>query len=64
LAYAGWQFVASEKEYNTVLFGSFKAWYLEIIIPIGFFMIGLRLLLQFIELVLGKEPVNCRELSL
>lgn len=51
LMYASWLFVVSEKEYDTVLFsnslvGDVSAWYLEIIIPIGFAMTGLRFVLN------------------
>ena len=48
LCRSGYQFVASEKEFETVLFGSIKAWYFELIIPLGFFMIGIRFLLRFL----------------
>lgn len=46
---AGIVFVASEKEAGTILFERVPAWYLQIIIPIGFGMIGFRFLLKILE---------------
>lgn len=55
LVRAGYQFVASEFQFETLLFGSIKAWYFEIIIPIGFALIGIRLLLNNLHLILPQD---------
>lgn len=54
LARAGYKFVAYEKAAGTVLFktdwlGDVPAWIFQIIIPVGFGLIGLRFLLKFLE---------------
>ncbi|MBN2382872.1 TRAP transporter small permease [bacterium] len=46
LCRAAFVFVRSEYDYGTTLFGSMPAWTLELIIPLGFLMIGLRFLLH------------------
>ncbi|GAB4174980.1 MAG: hypothetical protein Kow00108_10050 [Calditrichia bacterium] len=55
LAYAGSQFVLSEYEFGTTLFGNIKAWYFQIIIPIGFMMIGLRFFLNLLYYVFNNS---------
>ena len=58
--WAAYLFVANEHEFGTILFGSLPAWYLEIIIPIGFFLVGCRFGLRIITLVF---PVSTGEAS-
>ena len=48
LAEAAWRFVMEEKEFGTMVFGETPAWYFQIIIPIGFALIALRLFIQII----------------
>ncbi len=62
LAIAGYNFLALEIEFNTILFENVPAWIFEIIIPIGFGMIAFRYLLKIIICILdiseGKtEPL-------
>ncbi len=42
-------FVLSEREYGSVIFNDIPAWYFQIIIPIGFSLIALRLILLTLE---------------
>ncbi|HQU72586.1 MAG TPA: TRAP transporter small permease [Calditrichia bacterium] len=46
LVSASYDFVMSEKEFGTVLFDEVPAWMFQIIIPIGFGLIALRLLIN------------------
>ncbi len=46
---ASYTFVLSEREYGSDLFAGIPAWYFQIIIPIGFLLIALRLLLLSVE---------------
>lgn len=49
LAKAGYKFVMSEIEANTILFNNIPAWIFQLIIPIGFALIGFRFILNTIE---------------
>ena len=49
LAKAGYVFLQGEIEFKTILFGNIPAWYFEIIIPIGFALIGFRFLLKVVD---------------
>ncbi|MCK5077344.1 MAG: TRAP transporter small permease [Calditrichia bacterium] len=49
LAKAGYDFVLSEIEFSTPLFGNVKPYYFEIIIPIGYLLIALRFLFNLID---------------
>ncbi len=49
LADASWEFVMEEREYQTVLYGDISAWYFQIIIPIGFYLMSMRFTLLAIE---------------
>lgn len=53
LARAGYEFVAVEKEFNTILFENIPAWYFEIIIPGGFGLIGFRFFLKLAEQIVS-----------
>ena len=47
LARASWLFVMSEKEFSETIWG-IRTWVFELVIPVGFFLIGYRFLLHFI----------------
>jgi len=49
LAKAGYTFVHYEMEANTILFQNIPAWYFQIIIPVGFSLIGFRFFLKLLE---------------
>lgn len=49
LARAGYVFLKYEIEANTILFNNVPAWYFQLIIPIGFALIGFRFLLKILE---------------
>lgn len=55
---ASWNFVMEEREYQTMLFENIPAWYFQIIIPIGFSLMGIRFLLSAIEKAI---PVFARQ---
>ena len=48
LTKAGWTFVQDEKMSGTTIFGDVPAWYFQIIIPVGFFLMALRFLIYAI----------------
>lgn len=50
---ASWTFVQDEKMMGTEIFNNVPAWYFQIIIPIGFFLMAFRFLVQSIEYVVG-----------
>lgn len=52
LTRAAWVFVLSEKEYASTISGSIPAWPFQMVIPIGFALIGLQVLLN---LLLGRR---------
>lgn len=49
LARAGYKFLSYEIEAGTTLFNDIPAWIFQLIIPVGFFLIGFRFLLNLIE---------------
>ena len=49
LMQAAWSFVMDEKEYATILFNDIPAWYMQIIIPIGFGLMTIRFFIHFIQ---------------
>ncbi|MEL6822045.1 MAG: TRAP transporter small permease [Calditrichota bacterium] len=55
LAKAGWEFLQAEIEYETILFNEVPAWPFQLIIPIGFALIGFRFFLKILERFLGIE---------
>jgi len=52
LAKAGYKFLSYEIEAGTTLFNNVPAWIFQLIIPVGFFLIGFRFLLNLIEEVI------------
>ena len=52
LAKAGWTFVQDEKAMGTILFNNIEAWYFQIIIPIGFVLMGFRFFINMLTNVL------------
>jgi TRAP-type C4-dicarboxylate transport system permease small subunit len=61
LAEASWTFVQDEMTFETIAFADVPAWYLQIIIPIGFLMMMFRFLIlliqNLVQLLSGnKEP--------
>ena len=54
LAKAAYIFLLMEKEDNTILFENIPAWWLQIIIPVGFSLIGFRFLLKLLEYLLNQ----------
>ncbi len=64
LARAGYTFLQFEIEDRTVLFASMPAWIFQLIIPLGFALIGLRFLLKAVDdlfTLAGIEPVQPRQ---
>lgn len=53
LARAGYVFLRYEIEANTILFNNVPAWYFQLIIPLGFALIGFRFLLKILEQILS-----------
>jgi C4-dicarboxylate transporter DctQ subunit len=58
LARAGYKFLISEFEAGTTLFNNVPAWIFELIIPVGFFLIGFRFLLNLMEEILRISSKN------
>lgn len=52
LARAGYKFLSYEIEAGTKLFNDIPAWIFELIIPVGFALIGFRFLLNLIEQII------------
>jgi C4-dicarboxylate transporter DctQ subunit len=48
-----WTFVQDEKMMGTTLFADVQAWYFQIIIPIGFFLMAFRFFIHFLENIIG-----------
>ena len=46
MAKAGWTFVQDEKLMGTILFNNVSAWYFQLIIPVGFFLMAFRFLIN------------------
>jgi len=46
LAHAAWRFVLDEKEFGTVIFNDIPAWGFQVIIPIGFLLMGVRFIIS------------------
>jgi len=59
LARAGWSFVALERQSETLFVFNIPLWIVKVIIPFGFFLIALRMILKMIEqahaFVSGKD---------
>ncbi|MBN2365172.1 MAG: TRAP transporter small permease [Calditrichaeota bacterium] len=49
LAKASYEFVMMEKDAGSIIFENIPAWFIQIIIPAGFTLIGLRFALKIIE---------------
>ncbi len=49
LARASYLFVMSEKEAGAIVFSNIPAWYLQIILPVGFSLIVIRFFLKILE---------------
>lgn len=64
LTKASWAFVISEKEFGNDLLEGLPAWYLQLIIPVGFTLIIVQLIFNFIlgrqtgELTIEGAPVD------
>ncbi|MGH1362665.1 MAG: TRAP transporter small permease [Calditrichia bacterium] len=63
LAKAGWVFLQAEIEYETILFNEVPAWPFQMIIPIGFALIGFRFFLKIVERFLGIEQEEPEEFT-
>ena len=48
-------FVALERESETILFGNVPTWWLQVIIPVGFALIGFRFVLRALQLIFDPE---------
>lgn len=60
LAQAGYGFLKNEIETNTILFNDIPAWPFQMIIPLGFALIGFRFVLKILERIFGTpaaEPI-------
>jgi len=51
LAAASWRLVASEREFGGILYGAIPLWYAQVVIPVGFGLIGLQVIFN---LLLGR----------
>ena len=49
LTKASWIFLSFEIEAGTVIFLNIPSWYIQIILPIGFALIGFRFLLKIMD---------------
>jgi TRAP-type C4-dicarboxylate transport system permease small subunit len=61
LASASVTFVADEKMYGTTLFGEIETWYFQLIIPIGFILMGFRFFvwaIQYTVFAVQREAKN------
>jgi len=61
LSQAAWRFVMDEREFGTIIFNEVPAWYFQIIIPIGFGLMGMRFALNSLESfisIIKKEKVQ------
>ena len=57
LAWESLRFVALEWEDNTIAFANVPAWVPELILPVGFFSMGLRFLIHSLQVV--KDSKTC-----
>ncbi len=55
LTKAGYVFLSYEKEAGTILFKNIPAWYFQLIIPVGFALIGFRFFLKIVELLTSSR---------
>ncbi len=55
LSRAAITFVAMERESGSIVFGNVPTWWLQLIIPIGFAMIGLRFIIRTLQLLFDPE---------
>ena len=55
---ASWTFVQDEKMMGTILFADIQTWYIQIIIPIGFFLMSFRFLFLTLENVVSLVKKN------
>lgn len=53
LTEASWTFVQDEKMMGTIVFADIPAWYFQIIIPIGFFLMAFRFFVHSLENIIG-----------
>ena len=59
LARYSWLFVMEEKEFGTTLMNNFPAWLIELVFPLGFGLIALRLFLRILlDLLSRTEEVE------
>ena len=58
LARASYVFLSFEKEAGTIIFADVPAWYLQIILPLGFLLIAFRFLLRMMDRVMGLLSKN------
>lgn len=56
LSLAGWNFVLQEKEFGGILFSNIPVWYFQIIIPVGFMLMGLRFALSALNTIFKTTP--------
>jgi len=56
LAWYAWEFVAESHEYGDLLLGDLPAWWFQVIIPVGFFLIGYRYAIWFFRGVQDAAP--------
>jgi TRAP-type C4-dicarboxylate transport system permease small subunit len=49
LAHASYIFLTFEIEAETIIFENIPAWYFQIIMPVGFFLIGIRFIIKIFE---------------
>ncbi len=59
LAYYGFDFLVDEQSSEAILFGNIPLWWAKSIIPVGFVLIGIHLILQIgIHLTGGEQPLD------
>ncbi len=58
LAKAGLDFVCSEIEFSSPLFGNVMPYYFEIIIPVGYLLIALRFIFNLLDYLLETEKTE------
>ncbi len=58
MSYYGYLFVAEEKEFATMAFGSTPSWVFQLIIPVAFGVMGLRYLVMVVLALMGRLDVD------
>lgn len=58
LGVAAWRLVVDERSYGDLAFSSVPVWVLQLVLPVAFFMICYR---SLVNLIIGREPESIEE---